>query len=200
MLGEDGDTERPVPRLSPGAGGDTRLCPLRLWGGRRAAQALPPWQSILRAQGGSTHPVLLSPFPRILFPLRCPWNGTHTLPSPPNPLCEVSHAAPQPLPHTLLPAPSRGGGDARFRGAPPHPSHSRRPLTDDDPDSTVDDRDSDYRSETSNSIPPPYYTTSQPNASVHQYPMRHQQQSSRDSYTDSMQSYELDYSDQRPIR
>uniref|UniRef100_A0A8C3DTL9 Uncharacterized protein n=1 Tax=Corvus moneduloides TaxID=1196302 RepID=A0A8C3DTL9_CORMO len=66
----------------------------------------------------------------------------------------------------------------------------------DDPDSTVDDRDSDYRSETSNSIPPPYYTTSQPNASVHQYPMRHQQQSSRDSYTDSMQSYEMDYSDQ----
>uniref|UniRef100_A0A8B9ZIL6 Protein unc-13-like protein A n=1 Tax=Anas platyrhynchos TaxID=8839 RepID=A0A8B9ZIL6_ANAPL len=87
-----------------------------------------------------------------------------------------------------------------FRGAPPPtPSRSRRPLTDDDPDSTVDDRDSDYRSETSNSIPPPYYTTSQPNASVHQYPMRHQQQSSRDSYTDSMQSYELDYSDQRPI-
>uniref|UniRef100_A0A8U8CLC0 Uncharacterized protein n=1 Tax=Geospiza parvula TaxID=87175 RepID=A0A8U8CLC0_GEOPR len=70
----------------------------------------------------------------------------------------------------------------------------------DDPDSTVDDRDSDYRSETSNSIPPPYYTTSQPNASVHQYPMRHQQQSSRDSYTDSMQSYEMDYSDQAPIR
>lgn len=73
-------------------------------------------------------------------------------------------------------------------------------LADDDPDSTVDDRDSDYRSETSNSIPPPYYTTSQPNASVHQYPMRHQQQSSRDSYTDSMQSYEMDYSDQAPIR
>ncbi|CAM2109388.1 unnamed protein product [Caretta caretta] len=70
----------------------------------------------------------------------------------------------------------------------------------DDPDSTMDDRDSDYRSETSNSIPPPYYTTSQPNASVHQYPMRHQQQSSRDSYTDSVQSYEVDYSEQRPIR
>ncbi|XP_074979403.1 protein unc-13 homolog A [Caretta caretta] len=69
----------------------------------------------------------------------------------------------------------------------------------DDPDSTMDDRDSDYRSETSNSIPPPYYTTSQPNASVHQYPMRHQQQSSRDSYTDSVQSYEVDYSEQRPI-
>uniref|UniRef100_A0A3P9NSM2 Unc-13 homolog A (C. elegans) n=1 Tax=Poecilia reticulata TaxID=8081 RepID=A0A3P9NSM2_POERE len=43
-----------------------------------------------------------------------------------------------------------------------------------DPDSAVDDRDSDYRSETSNSIPPPFYTTSQPNASMHQYPMRHQ--------------------------
>nr|XP_014341550.1 PREDICTED: protein unc-13 homolog A [Latimeria chalumnae] len=69
----------------------------------------------------------------------------------------------------------------------------------DDPDSPVDDRDSDYRSETSNSIPPPYYTTSQPNASVHQYPMRHQQQSSRDSNTDSMHSYDLDYSDQRPV-
>ncbi|XP_074834524.1 protein unc-13 homolog A-like isoform X6 [Carettochelys insculpta] len=69
----------------------------------------------------------------------------------------------------------------------------------DDPDSTMDDRDSDYRSETSNSIPPPYYTTSQPNASVHQYPMRHQQESSRDSYADSVQSYEMDYLDQRPI-
>ncbi|XP_047199004.1 protein unc-13 homolog A [Hippoglossus stenolepis] len=44
-----------------------------------------------------------------------------------------------------------------------------------DPDSAVDDRDSDYRSETSNSIPPPFYTTSQPNASMHQYPMRNQQ-------------------------
>ncbi|KAF7237146.1 hypothetical protein EYD10_16148, partial [Varanus komodoensis] len=69
----------------------------------------------------------------------------------------------------------------------------------DDLDSTVDDRDSDYRSETSNSIPPPYYTTSQPNASVHQYPLRHQHRLSRDSYTDSMQSYEMDYSDHQPI-
>ncbi|XP_060641180.2 protein unc-13 homolog A [Anolis sagrei] len=69
----------------------------------------------------------------------------------------------------------------------------------DDPDSTVDDRDSDYRSETSNSIPPPYYTTSQPNASVHQYPIRHQQRGSRDSYSDSMQGYGTDYSDHRPI-
>ncbi|KAJ8367459.1 hypothetical protein AAFF_G00317560 [Aldrovandia affinis] len=41
-----------------------------------------------------------------------------------------------------------------------------------DPDSAVDDRDSDYRSETSTSVPPPFYTTSQPNASVHQYPVR----------------------------
>ncbi|XP_069784737.1 protein unc-13 homolog A isoform X2 [Narcine bancroftii] len=71
-----------------------------------------------------------------------------------------------------------------------------------DPDSAVDDRDSDYRSETSNSVPPPYYTTSQPNASVHQYSIssRHQQDGSRDSCTDSIHSYELDYSDhQRPI-
>uniref|UniRef100_A0A8C6PVZ2 Unc-13 homolog A n=1 Tax=Nothobranchius furzeri TaxID=105023 RepID=A0A8C6PVZ2_NOTFU len=59
----------------------------------------------------------------------------------------------------------------------------------DDPDSAVDDRDSDYRSETSNSIPPPYYTTSQPNASMHQYPMR--QQNYRHSYNDEI--HELDY-------
>uniref|UniRef100_A0A8C6PYA7 Unc-13 homolog A (C. elegans) n=1 Tax=Nothobranchius furzeri TaxID=105023 RepID=A0A8C6PYA7_NOTFU len=58
-----------------------------------------------------------------------------------------------------------------------------------DPDSAVDDRDSDYRSETSNSIPPPYYTTSQPNASMHQYPMR--QQNYRHSYNDEI--HELDY-------
>uniref|UniRef100_A0A670KF50 Unc-13 homolog A n=1 Tax=Podarcis muralis TaxID=64176 RepID=A0A670KF50_PODMU len=70
---------------------------------------------------------------------------------------------------------------------------------DDDPDSTMDDRDSDYRSETSNSIPPPFYTTSQPNASVHQYPIRHQQRATRDSYADSMQSYDMDYSDHRPM-
>uniref|UniRef100_A0A673X004 Protein unc-13 homolog A-like n=1 Tax=Salmo trutta TaxID=8032 RepID=A0A673X004_SALTR len=40
-----------------------------------------------------------------------------------------------------------------------------------DPDSAMDDRDSDYRSETSNSIPPPFYTMSQPNTSMHQYPI-----------------------------
>ncbi|XP_056303339.1 protein unc-13 homolog A [Danio aesculapii] len=64
----------------------------------------------------------------------------------------------------------------------------------DDPDSAVDDRDSDYRSETSNSIPPPFYTTSQPNASMHQYPIRQMQHGSR--YND-MQDY--DYDNQRAI-
>ncbi|XP_056428590.1 protein unc-13 homolog A isoform X7 [Hyla sarda] len=68
-----------------------------------------------------------------------------------------------------------------------------------DPDSAVDDRDSDYRSETSNSIPPAYYSTCQPNASVHQYPVRHQY-SSHGSYTDSVHSYEMDFSDHRLIR
>ncbi|XP_035502866.2 protein unc-13 homolog A isoform X12 [Scophthalmus maximus] len=58
-----------------------------------------------------------------------------------------------------------------------------------DQDSAVDDRDSDYRSETSNSIPPPFYTTSQPNASMHQYPMRNQHY--RQSYSEEI--HELDY-------
>uniref|UniRef100_A0A8C1BWS7 Unc-13 homolog A (C. elegans) n=1 Tax=Cyprinus carpio carpio TaxID=630221 RepID=A0A8C1BWS7_CYPCA len=65
-------------------------------------------------------------------------------------------------------------------------------LSNDDPDSAVDDRDSDYRSETSNSIPPPFYTTSQPNASLHQYPIRHMHHGSR--YND-MNDY--DYDNQR---
>ncbi|XP_069432360.1 protein unc-13 homolog B isoform X3 [Ovis canadensis] len=76
-----------------------------------------------------------------------------------------------------------------------------------DPDSAVDDRDSDYRSETSNSIPPPYHTTAQPNASVHQFPVpvRLPQQlllqgSSRDSCNDSVQSYDLDYPERRALR
>uniref|UniRef100_A0A672P6D8 Protein unc-13 homolog A-like n=1 Tax=Sinocyclocheilus grahami TaxID=75366 RepID=A0A672P6D8_SINGR len=64
----------------------------------------------------------------------------------------------------------------------------------DDPDSAVDDRDSDYRSETSNSIPPPFYTTSQPNASLHQYPIRQMHHGSR--YND-MNDY--DYDNQRAI-
>ncbi|XP_068781445.1 protein unc-13 homolog B isoform X7 [Struthio camelus] len=65
-----------------------------------------------------------------------------------------------------------------------------------DADSAVDDRDSDYRSETSNSIPPPYHTTAQPNASVHQFtiPSRLQQQGLlRESCADSLQNYDLDY-------
>uniref|UniRef100_A0AAQ5ZIW7 Unc-13 homolog A n=1 Tax=Amphiprion ocellaris TaxID=80972 RepID=A0AAQ5ZIW7_AMPOC len=70
-----------------------------------------------------------------------------------------------------------------------------------DPDSAVDDRDSDYRSETSNSIPPPYYSTSQPNASVHQYPISHQHRSSRSfSYPRSDNSHDLDYHHQRTVR
>uniref|UniRef100_A0A8C7RKU8 Unc-13 homolog A n=1 Tax=Oncorhynchus mykiss TaxID=8022 RepID=A0A8C7RKU8_ONCMY len=71
-----------------------------------------------------------------------------------------------------------------------------------DPDSAVDDRDSDYRSETSNSIPPPYYTTSQPNASVHQYPIRdqqHRQGTRPSSYPPSNSCGPLDYH-QRAIR
>uniref|UniRef100_A0A8C3A5R0 Unc-13 homolog B n=1 Tax=Cyclopterus lumpus TaxID=8103 RepID=A0A8C3A5R0_CYCLU len=72
----------------------------------------------------------------------------------------------------------------------------------DDQDSAVDDRDSDYRSETSNSLPPRYHTTAQPNSSVHQYPMgpRQQQQQHPDSCTDSVHSFDLDYRDQRGTR
>uniref|UniRef100_A0A8C3LDW3 Unc-13 homolog B n=1 Tax=Chrysolophus pictus TaxID=9089 RepID=A0A8C3LDW3_CHRPC len=69
-------------------------------------------------------------------------------------------------------------------------------LAFEDADSAVDDRDSDYRSETSNSIPPPYHTTAQPNASVHQFtaPSRLQQQGVlRDSCADSLQNYDVDY-------
>ncbi|XP_077319297.1 protein unc-13 homolog B isoform X9 [Lithobates pipiens] len=71
-----------------------------------------------------------------------------------------------------------------------------------DHDSAVDDRDSDYRSETSNSIPPPYHTTSQPNASVHQFPVQprlQQQGGSRESCVDSMQSYDLDFRERRTM-
>ncbi|XP_056288807.1 uncharacterized protein LOC130205452 isoform X6 [Pseudoliparis swirei] len=75
------------------------------------------------------------------------------------------------------------------------------PLTLDDQDSAVDDRDSDYRSETSNSLPPRYHTTAQPNSSVHQYPMGpRQQQQHPDSCTDSVHSFDLDYRDQRGTR
>uniref|UniRef100_A0A3P9KGW2 Unc-13 homolog B n=1 Tax=Oryzias latipes TaxID=8090 RepID=A0A3P9KGW2_ORYLA len=69
----------------------------------------------------------------------------------------------------------------------------------DDQDSAVDDRDSDYRSETSNSLPPRYHTTSQPNSSMHQYPMGPGPQNHPDSCTDSIHSYDLDFRDQREI-
>uniref|UniRef100_A0A3B3CL58 Unc-13 homolog A n=1 Tax=Oryzias melastigma TaxID=30732 RepID=A0A3B3CL58_ORYME len=73
-------------------------------------------------------------------------------------------------------------------------------CADEDPDSAVDDRDSDYRSETSNSIPPPFYSTSQPNASVHQYPISHQHCNSRGfSYPRSGNSHDLDYQHQRTV-
>lgn len=64
----------------------------------------------------------------------------------------------------------------------------------------MDDRDSDYRSETSNSIPPPFYSTSQPNASVHQYPMSHQHRNPRGSYSRSINNCDLDYDHPRGIR
>uniref|UniRef100_A0A4W6EFL4 Unc-13 homolog Ba (C. elegans) n=1 Tax=Lates calcarifer TaxID=8187 RepID=A0A4W6EFL4_LATCA len=70
----------------------------------------------------------------------------------------------------------------------------------DDHDSAMDDRDSDYRSETSNR-PPRFYNTSQTNSSVHQYPIGrrvHHQTLSRES--DSIQSYELDYREMRGPR
>ncbi|XP_055059750.2 protein unc-13 homolog A isoform X1 [Misgurnus anguillicaudatus] len=68
-----------------------------------------------------------------------------------------------------------------------------------DPDSAMDDRDSDYRSETSNSIPPPYYSTSQPNASVHQYPMSHQHRNPCSPYSRSINNCDLDYDRTRGI-
>ncbi|KAM9794498.1 uncharacterized protein unc13bb isoform 3-T3 [Syngnathus typhle] len=73
-------------------------------------------------------------------------------------------------------------------------------LTLDDQDSAVDDRDSDYRSETSNSLPPRYHTTTQPNSSVHQYPIGPRPHRHFDSCTDSLHSFELDYRDQRISR
>uniref|UniRef100_A0A8C5HXT2 Unc-13 homolog B n=1 Tax=Gouania willdenowi TaxID=441366 RepID=A0A8C5HXT2_GOUWI len=67
----------------------------------------------------------------------------------------------------------------------------------DDQDSAVDDRDSDYRSETSNSLPPRYHTTAQPNSSMHQYPLGPRVQHQADCCTDSIHSFDLDYKDQR---
>ncbi|XP_017266083.1 uncharacterized protein LOC108232671 isoform X4 [Kryptolebias marmoratus] len=74
------------------------------------------------------------------------------------------------------------------------------PLTLDDQDSAVDDRDSDYRSETSNSLPPRYHTTAQPNSSMHQYPIGPRPHHVSDCCTDSVHSFDLDYRDQRGSR
>ncbi|XP_077099118.1 protein unc-13 homolog B isoform X5 [Siphateles boraxobius] len=63
----------------------------------------------------------------------------------------------------------------------------------DDLDSAVEDRDSDYRSETSSSLPPRYHTTAQPNSSLHQYPMGPHFQQHMDSCADSLHSFEFDY-------
>uniref|UniRef100_A0A8C2J817 Unc-13 homolog Ba (C. elegans) n=1 Tax=Cyprinus carpio TaxID=7962 RepID=A0A8C2J817_CYPCA len=85
---------------------------------------------------------------------------------------------------------------------PDHPllnSGFRYAVAFDDHDSAVDDRDSDYRSET-NSRPPQYHTTAQPNSSVHQYPIGRRLQNHALSRTDSIQSYDLDYREGREQR
>ncbi|TWW60141.1 Protein unc-13 -like protein B [Takifugu flavidus] len=70
----------------------------------------------------------------------------------------------------------------------------------DDHDSAVDDRDSDYRSETGNR-PPRYHSTSQTNSSVHQYPVgRRVQHQMMSREPGSIQSYELDYREMREMR
>nr|XP_046241888.1 protein unc-13 homolog B-like [Scatophagus argus] len=67
----------------------------------------------------------------------------------------------------------------------------------DDHDSAMDDRDSDYRSETGNR-PPRFHNTSQTNSSVHQYPIgRRIQHQTLSRESDSVQSYELDYREMR---
>uniref|UniRef100_A0ACB8ENS9 Uncharacterized protein n=1 Tax=Sphaerodactylus townsendi TaxID=933632 RepID=A0ACB8ENS9_9SAUR len=67
----------------------------------------------------------------------------------------------------------------------------------------MEDRDSDYRSETSNTMPPPYHTTSQPNASVHQFPIasRLQQQGvPREAGMEPTHGYERDYRERTAVR
>ncbi|XP_078240314.1 uncharacterized protein LOC140705024 isoform X2 [Pogona vitticeps] len=95
--------------------------------------------------------------------------------------------------------------ELRFREEvqkPPLPTAASQ-CSFEDHDSAVEDRDSDYRSETSNSLPPPFHTTSQPNASVHQFPVasRLQQQGvSRDACVESLRGYDLDYHESPAIR
>ncbi|KAK5870693.1 hypothetical protein PBY51_003618 [Eleginops maclovinus] len=70
----------------------------------------------------------------------------------------------------------------------------------DDHDSAVDDRDSDYRSETGNR-PPRFHNTSQTNSSVHQYPIgRRVPHHTLSRESESIQSYELDYREMRGPR
>uniref|UniRef100_A0AAV2J3R0 Protein unc-13 homolog B n=1 Tax=Knipowitschia caucasica TaxID=637954 RepID=A0AAV2J3R0_KNICA len=69
----------------------------------------------------------------------------------------------------------------------------------DDQDSAVEDRDSDYRSETSNSLPPRYHTTAQPNSSMHQYPIGLRPPNHHDSCTGSVHSFDLDYRGNSPV-
>ncbi|MEQ2193436.1 hypothetical protein XENOCAPTIV_027208 [Xenoophorus captivus] len=66
--------------------------------------------------------------------------------------------------------------------------------------STWESTMSDYRSETSNSLPPRYHTTAQPNSSMHQFPMGPRTQQLLDCCTDSVHSFDLDYRDQRGSR
>uniref|UniRef100_A0A672NC44 Unc-13 homolog B n=1 Tax=Sinocyclocheilus grahami TaxID=75366 RepID=A0A672NC44_SINGR len=80
------------------------------------------------------------------------------------------------------------------------PVHVQLNNTLDDLDSAVDDRDSDYRSETSSSLPPRYHTTAQPNSSLHQYPMGPHFQQHMDSCADSLHSFEFDYRDHHASR
>lgn len=49
-------------------------------------------------------------------------------------------------------------------------------------------------------MPPPYYTTSQPNASVHQYAVRPPPLGAREPYSDSLHSYEEEFSEPRALR
>ncbi|MEQ2167429.1 hypothetical protein GOODEAATRI_004116 [Goodea atripinnis] len=70
----------------------------------------------------------------------------------------------------------------------------------DDHDSAVDDRDSDYRSETGNR-PPRFHNTSQMNSSLHQYPIgRRVQHQSLSKESDSVHSYDVDYREMRTNR
>lgn len=76
--------------------------------------------------------------------------------------------------------------------------HSRTAF--DDHDSAMDDRDSDYPSETGHR-PPRFHNTSQTNSSLHQYPIgRRIQHPVMSRESDSMQSYELDYREMRGPR